>query len=127
MAGYEQTLNEHGQQVSLMAWTRLQQCKYPELEALFAIPNGGHRHLVVASKLKAEGVKKGVPDLCLPVARKGFNALYIEMKKPGGVVKLSQKEWKSKLELLGNKVVIAYDWIQAKDALIDYLATGKRK
>ena len=32
---------------------------------LFAVPNGGQRNVVVASKLKAEGVRAGVADLIL--------------------------------------------------------------
>lgn len=32
--------------------------------------------------LKAEGMLSGVPDIILPIARKGFNGLMIEFKKP---------------------------------------------
>mgnify|MGYP004433785991 CR=1 FL=1 len=33
-----------------------------------------------AANLKRQGVKAGVPDLHLPVARGGYNGLYIELK-----------------------------------------------
>ena len=71
---------EHDEQVTVIEWADTHSKKFPELAWLFAIPNGGHRSKAQAGKLKAEGVRKGVADLCLPVARHGYNALYIEMK-----------------------------------------------
>ncbi len=62
---------EHVEQVSLMRWAALTKRRRPELALLYAIPNGGDRHKAVAAKLSAEGVKSGVPDLCLPVPRLG--------------------------------------------------------
>lgn len=38
---------------------------------IFAIPNGGHRHIAVAKKMSAEGVQAGVPDICVAVPRVG--------------------------------------------------------
>ena len=40
---------------------------------MFRIPNGGSRHPAEAARLKAQGVKAGVPDLCIPVARGSQN------------------------------------------------------
>jgi hypothetical protein len=55
--------------------------RYPEVFALiFHVPNGGHRHKLVAIKLKQQGVKAGVPDLVLPMARGGYFGLFIEFK-----------------------------------------------
>jgi hypothetical protein len=30
--------------------------------------------------MQAEGLKRGVPDICLPVSRRGFHGMYIELK-----------------------------------------------
>ena len=51
---------EHQEQKTLIKW-----CEYKghPYNLIFAIPNGGQRHKAVAAKLKAEGVKSGVPDL----------------------------------------------------------------
>ncbi|NWD49042.1 VRR-NUC domain-containing protein [Pseudomonas gingeri] len=55
--------------------------RYPAAAKLiYHVPNGGHRHKLVAIKLKEQGVKAGVPDLVLPMARGGYFGLYIEFK-----------------------------------------------
>lgn len=60
---------ESEEQVTLFSWARMKEEKYPELRLLYHIPNGGSRNQIEAKHLKAQGVKSGVPDLCLPVAR----------------------------------------------------------
>ena len=57
------------------------QGNYPDLKRIYAIPNGGNRNIVTAKNLKDEGVRSGVPDLCLPVARGGFFGWYGELKR----------------------------------------------
>ena len=68
---------EHEIQVACVNYFRL---RYPK-GLIYAIPNGGQRNVIVASKLKAEGVLSGVPDLHIPIAKKGFHGLYIELKE----------------------------------------------
>ena len=72
--------SEHKEQVLLFQLLKANSGEYPDLAKAFAIPNGGQRHLFVAAKLKAEGVKAGSPDICLPVARCGFHGFWGEMK-----------------------------------------------
>lgn len=92
---------EHAEQAAVVEWVQWNLPRHRELELLFAIPNGGHRHPAVAGKLRAEGVKSGVPDLCLPVARCGAHGLYIEMKAPGGRERPEQKWWRERLRQQG--------------------------
>jgi hypothetical protein len=54
--------------------------KYPGIENMHHIPNGGKRGITQAARLKREGVLAGVSDNFLPVARRGYHGLYIEMK-----------------------------------------------
>lgn len=71
-------VSEHSLQVHCVNWFR---CTYPEYgELLIAIPNGGKRNVIVASKLKAEGVVAGVPDLFLAIPNGTYHGLFIEMK-----------------------------------------------
>lgn len=88
---------EYDIQVALIEWVEWQQTRYPCLDLLYAIPDGGDRHRVVAARLKAEGVRSGVLDLCLPVAHQGYHSLYIEMKAAGGSESDNQKWWRRRL------------------------------
>ena len=79
--------SEHDLQCACIRWFRLQ---YPN-EVIFAIPNGSQRNIVVATKLKAEGVVSGVSDLFLICPKGHFNGLFIEMKSKGGKLTENQK------------------------------------
>jgi hypothetical protein len=69
---------EGQEQAALMRELEL---RYPEVfELMYHVPNGGHRVKAVAGKLKAQGVKTGIPDLVLTMARGGYFGLYIEFK-----------------------------------------------
>ena len=97
------TASEHDLQVQCVNWFR---ATYPEL-LIFAIPNGGYRAITTASAMRAEGQTAGVPDLCVPVPRGEYAALYIEMKNgKAGRLSDNQKQMSKKLLLLGNKVVV---------------------
>ena len=112
---------EHEHQATLFKWAKINEKKYPCLALMFAIPNGGHRHIAVAKKLKAEGVKAGVPDIFLPVAKGKSHGLFIEMKAPKGVVSLTQKQWIFGLVSQCYTAQVCYGWEQAKDVIVDYL------
>lgn len=49
-------------------------------------------------KMKAEGLKAGVPDLVLPVARFPYHGLFLEMKAPGKYPSSEQKWWRDALQ-----------------------------
>lgn len=113
---------EHAEQANLIAWAQDAQHHHPELGLLFAIPNGEHRHWTVAKRLKAEGVRPGVPDLMLPVPRSGWHGLFLELKKrTGGHVSTAQAGWHSGLLQQGYMVAVCRGAIDARNALIKYL------
>lgn len=114
---------EHAHQTALFCWANRQLETWPVLKWFYAIPNGGERNAAVAGRLKAEGVKSGVSDTCLPVSRKGYHGLYIEMKKPGAGKKESanQKEFGAFLADQGYLYRCCDHWETARDTLIWYL------
>ena len=117
--------DEHHEQVSLIAWAEWASFDRPELAMLFAIPNGGARDAVTGAKMKAEGVKPGVPDLCLPVARCGYHGLYIEMKRrDGGRVSPVQQRWIDRLTEQGYRVVVCHGRDEAERVIVAYLEGG---
>ena len=117
-------MTEAQHQAALIKWSQLLQVReeYPELKLLHHIPNGGKRDTIEAKHLKAQGVKSGVPDLCLPVARKEYHGLYIEMKTETGKPSDNQKWWIEQLNGQRYKAVICHGWEEAKQCLINYLS-----
>jgi hypothetical protein len=123
--------SEHDEAVALMQAIEVWQGRYPVLGLLYAIPNGGDRHPVVAAKMKAEGVKAGVPDYCLPAARAGFHGLYIELKTATGRASREQAQWVQDLRAEGYRAEVCRGWEQALRVLLDYVRgpaeTGTRQ
>lgn len=113
--------NEAGAQEALFNWAQYQYERYPELELLYHIPNGGKRDARTAANLKRQGLKAGVPDLHLPVARGGYHGLYIELKVGSNKPTPLQKKWLSNLNKQGYLAVVCYGWQGAAEQLINYL------
>ncbi|MDI6770118.1 MAG: VRR-NUC domain-containing protein [Anaerolineales bacterium] len=114
-------MSEHTEQVALFAWAAMQSNLWPELGLLFAVPNGGLRHVRVAEKLKAEGVRRGVPDICLPVPRRQYHGLFIEMKFGKNKPTEEQAAWLQALLQMGYCTAVAYGWQYAARVLENYL------
>lgn len=115
--------SEAQEQMALMAWAEWQRAAHPELKLLHHIPNGGSRGKAEAGRFKAMGVKAGVPDLCLPVARGGFHGLYIELKRERtGKASAVQVGWFEALREQGYCVTLCHGWVAASEAIVDYLA-----
>lgn len=114
------TETEH--QILVMVWAKkMALLGHSELDLLFHIPNGGSRSKREGAQFKAMGVKAGVPDLCLPVKRGEFGALWIEMKADNGKVSPEQQEWHQSLLNHGGNVCVAWSWKNAIEALCAYL------
>ena len=85
----------------------------PVLRWLHAIPNGGARNPATAARLKAEGVRAGIPDIFLPVAVGCYHGLYIELKAETGKLSKEQSEFGRFCSEQGFAFVVCYGW---KDA-----------
>lgn len=114
---------ENAHQSALFCWAAYNREKYPELEWMFAIPNGGFRTKVEAVRMVASGVRSGVSDLMLPTPRGGYHGLFIEMKKPGELKKESekQKEFGAHVGKQGYFYQVCDHWEKARDLIISYL------
>lgn len=120
---YAKAGTEHAHQVAVFIWCSKHLKAHPELKWLHAIPNGGERNPAVAARLKAEGVKSGVSDLCLPARCKvgAYVGLYIEMKKPGGKESENQKEFGAFVQEQGYYYVCCDSWDKAVAIIKWYL------
>lgn len=120
---------EHEQQVILFNWIKLNENKHPKLKTVFAIPNGGHRYISVARKLKAEGVKAGVWDIfVMSLKVRGLDkirfivycGLYIEMKIKPNKLSANQKAFRE-LGKSHYQFEVCYSGIEAIEVLKEYL------
>ena len=114
--------HEAGEQAALFSWAKLSEGKYPALRLMFHIPNGGSRKSEIeGANLKKQGVRAGVPDICLPVPSGQYHGLFIELKAQGGRVQQSQREWIDALKAQGYLASVCYGFSEARDEIENYL------
>lgn len=112
--------SEITEQIKLFNWARRVSEFVPELRLLHHIPNEGKR--TNGALLRAAGMLAGAPDLSLPVARKGYHGLYIEMKFGKNKPTAEQKAFINSLNEQGYKTYVAYSAEQARSVIRHYLA-----
>jgi hypothetical protein len=108
-------------QCAYVAWCRRLQTQLPALARGFHPANGEHRTPATAAKLQRMGVRRGVLDWCLPVARGDFTALWIEFKKPREKPTPEQAHEIEQLRLEGCRVEVCDDWERAAEITLEYL------
>ena len=114
-------VTESSEQQALFEWVEIASKQIPELRLLHAIPNSGKRHIVTAVRMKKEGVKAGVSDIFLPVARGGFYGLYMELKIKGGKLTDKQREWIELTREQGYMSIVCFGWEMARREIEWYL------
>lgn len=112
---------ERDECIKLIGLIRALQEERPELELLHHIPNGGARSARAGYFLKCMGVRPGIPDYHLPVARGGYHSLYIEMKTDQGRLSGDQEETMKALAREGNLCLVAYGAEDALEIIMDYV------
>lgn len=101
--------------------------RLPE-QLCFAVPNGGHRHPAVAAKLKAQGVRAGVPDVHLDIPAGGFHGLRLEFKRVGERVRAgsAQEAHLGELRLRSYNALVVYGAVEAIKVTTAYLSFADR-
>ena len=129
---------EADDQAALFRWAdmKVQIGEYRELALLNGSLNGVRLNIGQAVKAKKQGMKKGFPDLFLPVPRGKYHGLFIELKiKPyrnhkGKMVypKVSkeQKWWLEGLEYHGYHAAICYGFDAAVEEILSYLGLDEK-
>ena len=112
----------------VIEWAKRHEGKWPELQGLHSSLNGifipGPKKLVykIINHMKAEGMKRGIPDLFLPVARRGYHGLFIEMKRDDKQKpRPEQVEFMEYAEEQGYRDQVCYGYQDAVDELKWYL------
>ena len=110
------------QQAVMTWWQHAHAGLYCPEALLFAIPNGGARHIITAVRMKREGVRAGVPDLFLAAPNKTSYGLFLEMKAgKAGRVSPAQDEMQKILSAHGYAVAVCRSFDEAKTTIEEYL------
>jgi len=119
--------SEAEEQRSLIYWCEVMKYQYPDLDLIFAVPNGDLRDKKTAALLSSEGVKSGVPDLILPVPRGTYHGLYIEMKRSdgGSGTSKNQDKWIERLQKHIYCVKVCWGFEKAKTVITWYYSLGE--
>ena len=114
--------SESQEQCCVVDWWRIA-CKgysLPEF-ALYAVPNGANKSINQAMKFKREGLRKGIPDLCLDVPCGGYHGLRIEMKVKPNKPSPEQREVMVYLAKADYRVCLCYSAQEAITEIKVYL------
>lgn len=98
-----------------------------DVRSLKAFPMQGGKGvgaMLRGQKMKAEGARTGTPDLFLSVARCGYHGLFIEMKRPGGVVSPDQAQMIALERAEGYCALVCFGFESARSTIEAYM-TGR--
>lgn len=154
--------SEHSQQAAFILWCRtsasfgIESCdrwceggklpkyvghKFYPLKWLYSNANGEARGdsaktaAIRGSRLKAEGVQKGVHDTFWPYPVYPYHGLYIEFKRPSikpkkkgglGGMKPEQIEFANYVVDMGYAFAVVYHWKEAREVTLNYLSLNKK-
>ena len=120
---------EHSHQAAFFCWLQNNKHLQPGFEFAYAVPNGGKRNKREAMNLVKCGVRRGVPDVVVPIPCGQYHGLYIEFKKPslersmkGTVTDEDQIKYRDYLISSNYGYFVAFSYLQAIDATINYLS-----
>ena len=127
----------HKEAYTVPGWAKERKNKFqdivPQLKWFHAIHNQGHGDAIRGAISKAEGVKRGVFDMFLPVPvrhageyngalpAKHFAGLYLELKVDKNIASNDQLEFQAYVKSMHYSAEIAWGWLEARDKILDYL------
>lgn len=116
------TSSEYEIQRDIFAWAEVANGKYRGLDLMYATGSGLRLPVGLLMKAKRMGIiKKGLPDIVLPVARKGYHGLYIELKTDKGKPSADQVIFIKRLIEEGYFAITCKGFDEAIKMIIDYM------
>lgn len=112
---------------TLFDWALLWENAHPELWHMYHVTNEGKRNPRTGAALKRGGLKKGVPDVWLPVPCGKWGGLVIEMKVDRNRVTEAQQEWLEKQAKRGWKAYACWGFEAAAKVVAEYLGFDPRQ
>jgi hypothetical protein len=120
-------MSERGEEIEqarVIRWSHRREVRelMPELRWLHHSPNGGKRSAFTGAQMTALGVKRGFPDLILPVATPHAPGLAIEMKSDNGRLSIDQTEWLAHYKSQGWITHVCRSAEEAREALCNFFS-----
>ena len=129
-----QSHHEYNEQILVFHWANLCSKSYPCLKYLNSSQNGVKMNSRLhAYRAKRAGLKKGVPDINLPVSKRDSSGnithcgLYIELKRkiikgePKPTITKEQDDWIKYLQSQGYDAMVCFGANEAIDAIKKYI------
>lgn len=111
-------------QSDLFKWISIKANSNPLYQMIYANGNeSGKVNPIFRFKRAREGVKKGIPDITIPIAKHGFHGAYIEVKTKKGTPSKDQIWWIEQLQEQGYfaKIIKTNNWCEISDLITWYL------
>ncbi len=109
---------EELEQCALFDWIRTQKNIYPYA---FHIANERKCSIYRGKILKRMGVKSGVSDIFISIARGGFHGLWVEMKIGKNTLTPNQKRFMDDMKYQGYETCCCYGFNEARKVIEGYL------
>lgn len=113
---------EDNQLMRFFQWVRFNENKNPSFQSIYHIANERKATPQAGARLKKKGVRRGIPDVCVPIASGVFHGLYIEFKIKPNKLTPEQKNIANLLIAQGYCVQIAWSAEEAIKILERYLS-----
>jgi len=114
--------SEYVEQAAIFSRAQVYCKKYPELKFLNGSLNGVRLTIGQAVKCKKIGMRKGYPDIFLPVRRGLCSGLFIELKRVrGGQISKEQRAWRKFLISQGYQHYFCKGADEAWRVILEYL------
>lgn len=104
-------------QIQIIQWCR----QFAWGQYIYHIPNESVGGMGWTVRNRQMGMRKGVPDLCLPIPMNGYHGLYIELKTITGRASAEQKRWIEALNTFGYKACICKGFNETISILKEYM------
>ena len=113
---------ESWEQERIFRWAEINEHIYPVLKYMYGSLNGVKLSIGAAMKAKAQGLKKGFPDIVLPIRNKDYTGLFIELKRlKKSYATPEQKEFLGVLNEQGFKAIVCKGHKAAIEEIENYL------
>lgn len=112
---------EELEMITFFDYARAVSHSHPAWRMAYHIPNERKASIQRRMTMARAGVKKGIPDICVPVANDKYHALYIEMKVKPNKPSDAQREVLKELAAVGNYTCICWSATEAIEMVEKYI------